>query len=81
MNPPAAERHATCHERVACPYCGAPVGQRCVRVNAAVAPWGRYAHVGPDGAPPPLKHPHRERIRRDRYTPPRAVRGSRPMEV
>jgi hypothetical protein len=46
----ANERIRTCHERVACPLCGAPVGTRCRRVNA-ISSLSRA----------PLKHPHRQR--------------------
>lgn len=51
-------RVATVHERVACPKCGAVVGDRCHRVGTMYLP-------GYDGyAPPPsLKHPHAERLR------------------
>jgi hypothetical protein len=48
----ANERIRTCHERVACPRCGAPVGGRCfdVRDRGKHPAWRRA-----------LKHPHRER--------------------
>lgn len=44
----ANERIERCHEQVACPTCGAPVGERCwpVRRNMDIRP---------------LKHPHRAR--------------------
>lgn len=42
---------ASCHERRACPRCGAPRGQRCVRVGSDPFIDGAKA----------LKHPHRER--------------------
>lgn len=41
----ANDRIRMCHEQVACPRCGAGVGQRCIPLRG-----GR-----------PLKHPHRER--------------------
>lgn len=50
------EAIARCHERVACPKCGAIVGDRCHRVGALYIP--RYEGYVP---PPSLKHPHRER--------------------
>lgn len=56
-------RVASVHERVACPVCGAPVGERCRRVQRA--------HTGagpaPAGLPPgvPLKSAHNERLRAD----------------
>lgn len=47
-----------CHEVVACPKCGAPIGERCVRVVRGHG----YGHGGAPGwTPPPLKHSHRER--------------------
>lgn len=51
------ERVATVHERVACPKCGAVVGDRCHRVGTAYLP-GYKGY-----APPPLKHLHAERLR------------------
>jgi hypothetical protein len=47
------ERQRTAHERVACPKCGQPVGERCKRLSAR--------HM----ARPSLKHSHRERLRAD----------------
>lgn len=44
------ERIATCHERVACPRCGAPVGQRCRALPKNVRA---------------TKHPHDERWRQE----------------
>ena len=41
----AERRIATCHERVACPRCRAPVGSRCRSMLSGVV----------------TKHPHRER--------------------
>jgi hypothetical protein len=49
----ANRRIATCHERVACPKCNAPVGERCRRM-----PRG-YHGMGPSGAI--LKTAHEER--------------------
>lgn len=56
-------RVASCHERVECPKCGAPVGMRCRRVQRP-----HYgAGPAPAGRPPgrELKHPHDERVRAD----------------
>jgi hypothetical protein len=48
-------RQRTVHERVACPKCLAPVGERCRHLSVARGwPYGRV-----------LKHPHRERLRAD----------------
>lgn len=49
----------TCHERVACPKCGAQVGQRCHRARASRT----------RGATPALKNPHEARWRQE--VPPR----------
>lgn len=45
----AAERIRTCHERVACPKCDAPIGERCRRMPAGFVGGvrGRDAVVGP----------------------------------
>lgn len=45
------EKIATCHERRACPRCGAELGERChnlTRVSSSTRTW-------------PVKNPHRER--------------------
>jgi hypothetical protein len=47
----ANERIENCHVEVACPKCGAPVGERCVRAHP-VRSWAEQ---------PPVLHPHRER--------------------
>jgi predicted RNA-binding Zn-ribbon protein involved in translation (DUF1610 family) len=54
------ERAASVHERVACPRCGAVLGDRCHRAGALYI--AGYAGYVP---PAPLKHPHRERLRAD----------------
>lgn len=54
------ERVATVHERVACPRCLAPVGERCVRMSTHYVGW-----AGAEEGPSPLKHSHRERLRAD----------------
>lgn len=54
------EQQRTCHERVACPRCGAIVGDRCHKKGALYIP--RYKGYVP---PSPLKHPHVERLRVD----------------
>lgn len=52
-------RAATVHERVPCPRCSAPTGQRC-----RALPLGYLADVGqPSGRW--LRHPHPERLQRD----------------
>lgn len=50
------ERIATCHERVVCPRCVAPVGERCIRARRD----GRFSLLDQ-----PLKHSHAERLRAD----------------
>lgn len=52
----ANERIRTCHERVACPKCLAPVGARCRRALRSMMRTGVFATGQPE-----LKHPHRER--------------------
>lgn len=49
-------RIESCHEEVACPRCGAPVGHECRQMPAGF-------RVAIPGTPPGrvLKHPHRER--------------------
>lgn len=49
----ANERIRTCHQVVACPRCGAPIGTRCYRVGRTSS-W-------PIGGATPLKNPHQER--------------------
>lgn len=51
---------ATCHERVPCPTCRAPIGFRCRRMP----PRKGYGNVGPM-----LKHPHAERQTADGIYP------------
>lgn len=46
---------ASCHERVGCPKCLAPIGTRCVRA------WAAYVRIGKFHDGPALKHPHKER--------------------
>lgn len=48
----AEARIANCHTVVACPACGVPRGERCVRrgTSSEASVWA-----------PRLKHPHRER--------------------
>lgn len=58
------EKIDTCHERVACPTCGAVVGDRCHRKGALYLPgYKGYA------APAWLKHPHDARWQQE--VPPR----------
>lgn len=52
----ANRRIETCHERVACPACGAPIGSRCVRLTRAGTPTKSAAT---------LKHPHTKRFELD----------------
>jgi hypothetical protein len=46
----ANARIASCHEHVACPKCGAPVGEVCRNMN-----------IGRRRRGAPTKHPHQER--------------------
>lgn len=52
----ANERIRTCHERVACPKCGAPVGTKCRAMPRGYRP----LDLG-DRAARELKSPHRQR--------------------
>lgn len=55
----ANEKIRTCHERVACPRCGAPVGKRCTKLSSK-----SYRSADPGlGRIPAIetKHPHEER--------------------
>jgi hypothetical protein len=55
---------ASCHERVPCPTCGAPIGERCCAMPLG---WGGVcAQVGVGRT---LKHPHPARWRQE--VPPR----------
>lgn len=69
-------RVVSCHERVACPTCHAPVGDRCVRKGTRARPilwhgpygWGERMNAEEQrrlDELPRLKHPHAERIRAD----------------
>jgi hypothetical protein len=69
-------RVESCHERVACPTCHAPVGDRCVRKGTCARPILWYGPNGWDEKMnaeeqrrldelPRLKHPHEARIRAD----------------
>ncbi len=53
------ERQRTVHERVACPRCEAPIGERCVRAS------GRGWTQTDAGGIYALKHPHAERLQAD----------------
>lgn len=59
---------ATVHERVACPKCKAPVGERCAAMRGYGG--GGYGFVQLNNLPPipvrlgePTKHPHKERLK------------------
>jgi hypothetical protein len=54
----ANERIATCHERVACPKCAAPIGERCRRMPRGYSP--AYARLGRP-QPSTTVAPHQER--------------------
>lgn len=53
----AEARIALCHEKVACPKCGAPIGTRCRSMPRGYRPLDHGGHP----AARELKHPHRQR--------------------
>lgn len=61
----------TCHERVACPKCGAPVGERCHKLSSRPARDAPLAMRERSSPTPPVeaKNPHEERWRQE--VPPR----------
>jgi hypothetical protein len=54
----ANARIATCHERVACPKCGAPIGRRCRRLPRGFSQASERRGLG---QPSKVVGPHRER--------------------